>query len=60
MNVFWALITMIGNSGRTRLIRGSRSKALPSGMTTSVMIRSPKPCAAQVQSVAACPVVRTS
>jgi hypothetical protein len=60
MKVFCALITMIGSSGRTRLMRGSRSKALPSGITTSVMMRSPRPWAAQVHSVAAWPVVLTS
>ncbi len=38
MNVFCALMTMTGRSGRTFLMRGNRSKALSSGSTTSVMI----------------------
>ena len=33
MNVFWALITMIGRSGRKRLMRGNSSNALSSGIT---------------------------
>ena len=53
MNVFCALITMTGRSGRTRLMRGSRSKAFSSGITTSVMTRSPSPSLTQRQSVAA-------
>ena len=60
MNVFCALITMIGRSGRIRLMRGSRSKALSSGMTTSVMTRSPSPAATQRHSPATVPVARTS
>ena len=60
MKVFCALITMIGSSGRTRFMRGSRSKAFSSGITTSVMTRSPSPCATQRQRVAAFEVERTS
>ena len=59
MNVFCALITMIGRSGRARLMRGSRSKAFSSGITTSVMIRSPSPSLAQRHSVPALDVSRT-
>ena len=59
MNVFCALITMIGNSGRARLMRGSRSKTFSSGMTTSVMTRSPSPSLTQRHSVAAFEVSRT-
>ena len=59
MKVFCALITTIGRSGRVRLMRGSRSKALPSGMTTSVITTSPSPSATQRQSVAALEVRRT-
>jgi len=43
MNVFWALITMIGSSGRSFLIRGRRSNAFSSGIITSVMTMSPSP-----------------
>ena len=60
MNVFCALITMIGRSGRSFLMRGSRSKAFSSGITTSVMTRSPSPWLTQRHSVAALPVERTS
>ena len=60
MNVFCALMTMIGSSGRSFLMRGSRSKAFSSGITTSVMTRSPSPCATQRQRVAALLVERTS
>ncbi len=60
MNVFCALMTMIGRSGRIFLMRGSRSNAFSSGITTSVMTRSPSPWLTQRQSVAAFPVVRTS
>ncbi len=45
MNVFCALITMIGSSGRSFLMRGRMSKAFSSGITTSVMTRSPSPSA---------------
>ena len=60
MNVFCALMTMIGRSGRMRLMRGSSSNALSSGMTTSVMTRSPSPAATQRHSPATVPVARTS
>lgn len=60
MKVFCALMTMIGSSGRTRLMRGSRSNTFSSGITTSVMTRSPSPCATQRQRVAQLPVERTS
>ena len=60
MNVFCALMTMIGRSGRSFLMRGRRSKAFSSGITTSVMIRSPSPCATQRHKVAALLVERTS
>src|ERR1700730_7904758 len=60
MNVFWALMTMIGRSGRSFLMRGRRSKAFSSGITTSVMTRSPSPWLTQRHSVAALPVERTS
>ena len=59
MNVFWALITTIGRSGRTFLMRGRRSKAFSSGITTSVITRSPSPSLTQRQSVAAFEVRRT-
>ena len=59
MNVFCALMTMIGSSGRARLMRGRRSKAFSSGITTSVMTRSPSPSLIQRQSVAAFEVRRT-
>src|SRR5947209_1393986 len=49
-----------GRSGRIFLMRGSRSKAFSSGITTSVMIRSPSPWLTQRQRVAALPVERTS
>ncbi len=60
MNVFCALMTMIGSSGRIRLMRGSSSKALSSGMTTSVMTRSPSPEATERHRPATVPVVLTS
>ena len=60
MKVFCALITMTGSSGRGFLMRGSMSKALPSGITTSVITKSPSPAATQRQSVDALPVARTS
>ena len=60
MNVFWALMTMIGSSGRTFLMRGSRSNAFSSGIITSVMTISPSPCATQRHKVAALLVDRTS
>ena len=43
ISVFWALMTMIGKSGRSFLMRGMRSKAFSSGITTSVMMTSPSP-----------------
>ena len=60
MNVFCALMTMTGSSGRIFLMRGKRSNAFSSGITTSVMTRSPSPWLTQRQSVAAFPVERTS
>ena len=60
MNVFCALITMTGSSGRSFLMRGKRSNAFSSGITTSVMTRSPSPWLTQRHSVAALPVERTS
>ncbi len=60
MNVFCALMTITGSSGRTFLIRGNSSKAFSSGITTSVMTRSPSPWLTQRHSVAALPVERTS
>ncbi len=60
MKVFWALITMTGSSGRAFLMRGSMSKAFSSGMTTSVITRSPSPAATQRHSVPAFEVTRTS
>ena len=53
MKVFCALITMTGRSGRVRLMRGRRSKTFSSGITTSVMTRSPSPSLTQRHSVAA-------
>ncbi len=60
MKVFWALITITGRFGRIFLIRGNRSKAFSSGITTSVMTRSPSPWLTQRHNVAAFPVSRTS
>ena len=60
MNVFWALMTITGSSGRVRLMRGSRSKTFSSGITTSVMTRSPSPSATQRHSVEQFEVERTS
>ena len=60
MKVFCALMTMTGRFGRIFLIRGSRSNAFSSGITTSVMTRSPSPWLTQRHSVAALPVSRTS
>src|SRR5882724_3564665 len=60
MKVFCALMTMIGRSGRSFLMRGRRSKAFSSGITTSVMTRSPSPWLTHRHSVAALPVERTS
>ena len=58
ISVFWALMTMMGRSGRSFLMRGIRSNAFSSGITTSVMTTSPSPCATQRHSVAALPVAR--
>jgi hypothetical protein len=58
ISVFWALMTMIGRSGRSFLMRGIRSKAFSSGMITSVITTSPSPCATHRHSVAALPVAR--
>ena len=60
MKVFCALMTMTGRFGRIFLIRGNRSNAFSSGITTSVMTRSPSPWLTQRHSVAALPVRRTS
>src|SRR5215471_13969904 len=60
MKVFWALMTMIGRSGRSFLMRGRRSNAFSSGITTSVMTRSPSPWLTHRHRVAAFPVERTS
>src|SRR5436190_11817552 len=60
MKVFCALMTMTGRFGRIFLIRGKRSNAFSSGITTSVMTRSPSPWLTQRQSVAAVPVEPTS
>src|SRR2546430_91873 len=60
MKVFCALMTMTGNSGRSFLMRGSKSNAFSSGITTSVMTRSPSPWLTQRHKVAAFPVERTS
>src|SRR5262245_16408660 len=60
MNVFCALMTTIGRSGRALRIRGMRSNAFSSGITTSVITRSPSPCDIHRHSVAAFPVERTS
>ncbi|MNT95908.1 hypothetical protein D3C72_2378800 [compost metagenome] len=60
MKVFWALMTRTGRSGRAFLMRGSRSKAFSSGMTTSVTTRSPSPAETHRHSVAAFDVMRTS
>ena len=60
MNVFCALMTMTGSSGRSFLMRGKRSNAFSSGITTSVMTRSPSPWLIQRQRVAALLVDRTS
>jgi hypothetical protein len=58
ISVFCALMTMMGRSGRSFLMRGMRSNAFSSGMTTSVITTSPSPCATQRQRVAALPVAR--
>src|SRR5579862_8107938 len=60
IKVFCALITMMRRSGRSFLMRGTRSRPFSSGITTSVMTRSPSPFSTQRHKVAALPVVRTS
>ena len=60
MKVFWALMTIIGRSGRSFLILGITSKALPSGMATSVIRISPSPRLTQFHMVEILPVGRTS
>ncbi len=61
IDVFWALITMIGRSGRTFLMRGRGDRRRSRrGITTSVMTRSPSPWLTHRHSVAAFPVERTS
>ncbi len=59
ISVDCALITTMRSSGRRRLMRGIRSSPFSSGITTSVMTRSPSPSSTQRHSVAALPVVRT-
>src|SRR5580658_6293979 len=59
-SVFCALMTMTRSSGRSFLMRGTRSRPFSSGMMTSVMTRSPSPSETQRHSVAALPVVLTS
>ena len=54
------LPAITGKSARWPLIRGSKSRPLPSGMTTSVITRSPSPCWTHCQSVSALPVARVS
>ncbi len=58
--VFCALITMIGRSGRRSLMRGTRSRPLPSGISTSVTTRSPSPASTHCQSVRASDAARTA
>ena len=60
MKVFWALMMSTGRFGRSFLMRGNRSNAFSSGITTSVMTRSPSPWLIHRHSVAALPVDRTS
>src|SRR5262249_39215840 len=60
MNVFCAVMMTTGSSGRSFLMRGKRSKAFSSGITTSVITRSPSPWLTHRHSVAAFPVERTS
>ena len=45
--------------GRSRLMRGIKSSPFSSGITTSVITRSPSPSSTQRHSVAALPVLRT-
>ncbi|MNC84364.1 hypothetical protein D3C75_1389020 [compost metagenome] len=60
MNVFCALMMSTGRLGRSFLMRGSRSNTFSSGITTSVMTRSPSPWLTHRHKVAALPVKRTS
>ena len=60
MKVFWALITTTGRSGRSFFTLGMMSKALPSGIITSVISRSPSPRLTQFHMVERLPVGRTS
>jgi uncharacterized membrane protein YbjE (DUF340 family) len=60
IKVFWALITTMGRSGRSFLILGMISNALPSGIATSVISRSPSPRLTQFHMVERLPVGRTS
>ena len=60
MKVFCALITTMGRSGLSFLILGMMSKALPSGIATSVISRSPSPRLTQFHMVERFPVGRTS
>jgi hypothetical protein len=57
--VLRALMTMILRPGRSFLIRGIRSRPFSSGITTSVITRSPSPFWIHCQRVAALPEVRT-
>jgi hypothetical protein len=52
-------MTMVGSCGRSFFSRGNTSKAFSSGMTTSVMTRSPSPSDTHFNKVAAEPVART-
>ena len=60
ISVDWALMTTTRRSGRSLRMRGTRSRPFSSGITTSVMTRSPSPWLTQRHSVAALPVDRTS
>ena len=59
-SVFFALITIIGRSGRSFLIRGIRSKAFWSGIITSVTTTSPSPLLTHCHNDEAVPPARTS
>ena len=52
-------ITTTRSSGRSRRMRGIRSSPFSSGITTSVITRSPSPSSTQRHSVAALEVERT-
>ena len=58
--VLRALMTTTGNLARSRLMRGSKSRPFSSGITTSVITKSPIPSLIQFHKVAALPVQRTS